>query len=695
MKMILGFLLLLCFFQAQAETIFINEIHYDNAGSDLEEGFEIAGPANADLQGWKVILYNGSNGMSYRNIDLEGVLNDNGDGFGFLFFLTSGIQNGPDALALIDARDSLIQFLSYEGSFTATDGPASGFTSIDIGVSESSATPVGSSLQLGGSGRHYEDFFWQSSATATAGLPNNQQTFESDPAADLTPPLLTLPDDGIIPAARGKCDTLFQFQVSAIDEQDGPLEVTCVPASGSAFPLGVTRVLCSATDSAGNTAIDSFFVTVEDHQAPAISCPAPINLAISPGQYSAIVHYDPPLATDNCSAVEIIRTGGLGSGSAFPIGTTIETYLARDDFGNALSCSFAVTLSYREEASGNISGVVLRDSLNGLPGILVSISDTLGQAITGLDTTTTDSSGIFQFSNISAGDYLINIFEPLGLSSNQNPLPVRVDSARTSEANFNLQTRQIGQSARSAFWWQIQLWRASRGKAGRDGLNGRDFDRLFEKVHGHYGPHFSIFEAATTLEDWRSILNWGFCRSPYERARRQVAALLLNLTSERISQFGVASEDQKTVGDVLAYVSTLLTSDQTDSLHKARRLAKQVNLGRQIASGLIPGTNIVFDQGQSLDSRYTAALETFKLDQNYPNPFNPGTTIRFVLPESQKVLLQIYNIRGQLVETLLDGYLPDGIHQCDWDAGDLPSGTYFYQLLSGERKEIRKMVLMR
>jgi uncharacterized protein len=69
---------------AQAATpVFINEIHYDNAGTDAGEAIEIVGPAGTDLTGWQVILYNGANGQSYSSVTLNGVLPDeSGSGMG-------------------------------------------------------------------------------------------------------------------------------------------------------------------------------------------------------------------------------------------------------------------------------------------------------------------------------------------------------------------------------------------------------------------------------------------------------------------------------------------------------------------------------------------------------------------------------------------------------------------------------------
>ncbi len=86
---------------------------------------------------------------------------DTGSGYGFVTVAQRGIQNGaPDGLALVEGSGDLVQFLSYEGIFTAADGPAAGVTSQDIGVAETSATAVGQSLQLQGSGTQAGDFAW-------------------------------------------------------------------------------------------------------------------------------------------------------------------------------------------------------------------------------------------------------------------------------------------------------------------------------------------------------------------------------------------------------------------------------------------------------------------------------------------------------------------------------------------------------
>ncbi len=158
------------------QTIFINEIHYDNTGADVDEGVEIAGPSGTDLSGYKVHLYNGSDSIEYATaITLSGIIPNQQNNRGTLWFSQSGMQNGaPDGLALVDNLGVVIQFLSYEGVITAIDGPAIGLTSEDIGVNEPGA--VGESLQLVGTGNVYTDFTWVGPTTASPGALNSNQT---------------------------------------------------------------------------------------------------------------------------------------------------------------------------------------------------------------------------------------------------------------------------------------------------------------------------------------------------------------------------------------------------------------------------------------------------------------------------------------------------------------------------------------
>ena len=92
--------------------------------------------------------------------------------------------------------------------------------------------------------------------------------------------------------------------------------------------------------------------------------------------------------------------------------------------------------------------------------------------------------------------------------------------------------------------------------------------------------------------------------------------------------------------------------------------------------------------------------ETFALHQNYPNPFNPVTTIRFDLPLADHVRIDIYNILGKKVRTLVNDYVPAGRQQVLWDSKDdfgrqAASGMYLYRI-SGERyHDTKRMILLK
>lgn len=90
---------------------------------------------------------------------------------------------------------------------------------------------------------------------------------------------------------------------------------------------------------------------------------------------------------------------------------------------------------------------------------------------------------------------------------------------------------------------------------------------------------------------------------------------------------------------------------------------------------------------------------TFELAQNYPNPFNAQTTIRFSLPQQQRAILKIFNIRGEEVKTLIDGTLLRGLHEIHWDGRNqlgekVGSGIYFCWLMAGQEHEVKKMILL-
>lgn len=103
---------------------------------------------------------------------------------------------------------------------------------------------------------------------------------------------------------------------------------------------------------------------------------------------------------------------------------------------------------------------------------------------------------------------------------------------------------------------------------------------------------------------------------------------------------------------------------------------------------------------RELEEPGEAIPEVFNLSQNYPNPFNPQTIIRFTLPSDTRVKIEIFNILGQKVKTLLDQHLSAGAKEVSWDGKnsrgvEVGSGIYFYRIATKEFTDVRRMVLLK
>ncbi len=317
-----------------------SEIHYDNVGGDVGEAIEIEGPAGTDVTGWSVVLYNGSGGGTYGSTaNLFGTLPDQGDGRGVIVvnYPANGLQNGsPDGWALVDGAGAVVEFLSYEGTLIATNGPANGLTSADIGVAEDGETLASQSLQ-----RSADGLSWSGPKCASFGEVN-------DPfAPDVCPREVFIHD---------------------------------VQGAGAVSPIVGDRVIIEGVvvgDHEGVApALRGFFVQEEDDDADA-------DLLTSEGIF--VFNFD----NDDVSVSDVVRVEGTVS--EFRGGTQLTDFVAVEKVGTA-DLPTAAVIEFPVATTGAIEAS--EGMLATLPQALVISEyfnyDRFGEVIVALPTDGTD-----------------------------------------------------------------------------------------------------------------------------------------------------------------------------------------------------------------------------------------------------------------------------------------------------------------
>lgn len=261
-----------------------SELHYDNAGTDVGEAIEVEGPAGTDLTGWSIVLYNGNGGVVYNTQVLSGTIpaTCGTRGVVALNYPSNAIQNGsPDGLALVDDAGQVVEFLSYEGTITATDGPAAGLVSIDIVASEATSSPIGQSLQRDAFNR------WQLT-TATFGACNGTGT--------PPPPVNTISFSGRTPSDPA-LPVGFQAQIFATERNASNTIVTTTftwssetPAIASVDQNGVITGLAEGTATFRTTAADGTTAT--------LALPIRIAVASTTASYAGNTEFGEPADAD-------------------------------------------------------------------------------------------------------------------------------------------------------------------------------------------------------------------------------------------------------------------------------------------------------------------------------------------------------------------------------------------------------------
>jgi hypothetical protein len=191
-------------------------------------------------------------------------------------------------------------------------------------------------------------------------------------------------------------------------------------------------------------------------------------------------------------------------------------------------------------------------------------------------------------------------------------------------------------------------------------------------VYNSYTSKYYLFYSGGVLLDWRI----GYATaSDFSGLWTKSPSILLDVTPGSFDS------------DVIAFPYAIY--DSTSNIYKMWYLGGSSASVGAIGYATAPRITSVEEE------RFDEIPTDFTLSQNYPNPFNPSTKIMYSVPQSSNVIIKVFDILGNEIETLINEEKPLGTYELTWTASTLPSGVYFYRLIAGDFTSTKKMLLLK
>jgi hypothetical protein len=359
------------------------------------------------------------------------------------------------------------------------------------------------------------------------------------------------------------------------------------------------------------------------------------------------------------------------------------------------------------DSIGSIHGLV-RVSSSGLQGVYVDLLDLNGGLVM---RAVTDVNGSYSMPNLPPGNYIVDLNLPHGFGPIGSPSILVALADIGIQIDFSLCDIASG-SITDYWWWRTQIQAIRNGASISGGITSADVDRYCVSIFDHFygrtdgfaigiegATYTGIPARALTFDDvariWFDIVD----DSNSARIRKHLLACLLNIASDRLSQRAVVSVDGATASQAITFLAGRYIGGAINDATLWYNFSL-IHTRVLIAAGVIPlsTANIMYkseenDQNGSLPSAFT-------LSQNYPNPFNPTTTIEYTIPIPNRVIIDIFNLLGEKVRTLVDETKSAGSYQIEWNGRDdvgnsVSTGIYLYRFKAGEFVQMRKMLLMK
>ncbi len=524
------------------------------------------------------------------------------------------------------------------------------------------------------------------------------------------------PDVATLADATGECSVTLTAP-TATDNCAGSITATTTdPTTYTA--QGTFTVTWVYDDGNGNTSQQTQNVIVDDVTPPTITCPGDITVDEDAlGSGNAMVNFA-VTTSDNCSA-SVVNTPA--SGSLFPIGVTPVNSTATDAGGNQVSCSFMVTVlpalehSFLLLADKKID--VSADSL--MMGLSSSYGDihandkihfhkgnmnTHTGNLTAVGGITIDKDNIIDGDVTAGGKLKIKsgatvtgtalgntpvASEPLpGLSFTAGGEKVTVEEDQSQSlapgSYGKIEVKKRGTlelSSGDYFFKELDL--KDETTLSIDVSDGPVTINTVKKLHFHKNSQVTITSPAG--HESRFVTFNSMKNVDVHEGARVLGSIIasedkVHLHKDVTFQGAICAKDID-----IDKGSTILHHDSSIPLPLAKVSSSAEDAEED-------------DQRQTLE--VTPIPKEFGIEQNHPNPFNPSTTISFDIPETSEVKLAIYNMRGQLIQTLHSGVIAAGRHSVVWNGTDfrgvkVASGVYLYRLEAKGFVLSRKLAFMK
>ncbi|MCB2231147.1 T9SS type A sorting domain-containing protein [bacterium] len=392
-----------------------------------------------------------------------------------------------------------------------------------------------------------------------------------------------------------------------------------------------------------------------------------------------------------------------------PFPRTIHVVVDRN--GEVAECSndnnFGTVVIERVQATdGAVVGSVVLDDGSSAVGVEVRLLAGDGRES---DRVYSDGSGYYEFTLLSPGEYFVDVDPPVGFGPvGEATVAVTLDG-NTAQVDFVLRdvsVRDIG----DYWWWKRQVEAAYVDDPMGSMITRDTIDLYGQMIYEHFcnrtdGYALAIegvtYEGspARALSTDDMYYHWFEDQEGTfeEKARKYFLANLINVVSGRMSQQAVVSQDGATLAQAITYLGDEYMNGNPDDP------SLQANLMRIFSATMIRAGEIPLSTPTVLYKTGGDDPETpdgFALEQNYPNPFNPTTTIAYSIPNRSHVLIQVFNVTGQVVRTLVDEELTAGAHDVVWDGRSdqgmaVGSGVYLYRITADTYTAGRKMMLLK